>query len=45
LADLKAAFANAHKTACDLHTVQNEILAQAAVKMEGALNVYKEVEQ
>jgi hypothetical protein len=45
LADLKVAFANAQKTACDLHTVQHEISAQAAVKMEGVLSVYEEVER
>jgi hypothetical protein len=45
LPNLKTVFADAQKTACHLHAVQNEISAQTAVKMEGVLNVYEEVEQ
>jgi hypothetical protein len=45
IAELKAAFVAAQQKAVDRHTEMNEMTAQTAMKMEGALTAYEEAEQ
>jgi hypothetical protein len=45
LGELKAQFIAAQRTAVDLHTHMNEMIAQTAMKMEGGLTAYEEAER
>jgi hypothetical protein len=45
LPDLKAQFVTAQREAVELHTHMNEVTAQTAVKMEGTMTSYEEIEE
>jgi hypothetical protein len=45
LPDLKAQFVAAQREAVELHTHMNEVTAQTAVKMEGTMTSYEEIEE